>query len=81
MSTPSGGQTTKSSLSGYSYGLNAGAFTRIGAGGTSVGGLISFVARKPTRACTTYPGYAEQCSDLTDMTAAKVLGFTVALLM
>ncbi len=66
-------------LSGYVAGINAGAFFAVN-DHVALGGLLSFVLRKPTQSCMTLPGATETCNSNPNVNAAKVLGITAAAL-
>jgi hypothetical protein len=69
------GETGKGSANGSLYGVNAGLLFPVGK--FSMGGLLSFTGRHPTKVCTTEPGKSEQCGDASG-DDYKVLGFTLA---
>ena len=70
---------TSQSLSGYVIGANVGAFVR--AGNVNVGGLASFEAAVPTRACVDV-GFGEDCTSINgaDRDTQTVLALTGAIL-
>jgi hypothetical protein len=74
-----GGQSQgDASVSGYVFGLNAGAFFSISQS-TELGGLLTFEGRKYSQACFTPPGGTQDCT-LPIPIADKVLGISGAIL-
>jgi hypothetical protein len=75
-----GGETTKASLSGYVFGLNAGAFFGM-SNGAALGALLSFAWRLPHEACVTDVTGSQTCTtNLGNTKSIKVFGFTGAAL-
>jgi hypothetical protein len=74
-----GGQKSSSSVHGWLYGVNVGAFGRVN-DTLSMGALVSFDFERATEECDTEPGFSEMCTSSGFDNSVKVLGVGVALL-
>jgi hypothetical protein len=72
------GGTDKSTVSGFVFGANAGAFGAVSPS-VSLGGMLTFAGRKFTKMCETPAGGAETCS-MNGIDVDKVFGFVGAIL-
>lgn len=75
-----GGFTTTGSVSGFTWGLNAGLFFALSPG-ASLGALLNFEARTHDESCAQGAGLPEVCTKQNQPAADKVMGINIAVLI
>jgi hypothetical protein len=74
------GGTSETTVTGFTAGINAGAFVSLSPGGTQIGGLINLEARTASELCVKQTGFSDVCTSMNMPSASKVLGITGAVL-